>query len=587
MHRFPILCLVLALYPTCSAAQTATIAGQGAVASGERTRGALFKGEVDRLVRGLRRAATENGALGDGTVRQTAQALTAMGYCHRLYTLGDGPVVRRPLDFLFSGRREDGSFADPGGEDPVQTTQWVLEALRVMDPQAYAQELREGEQWLAGRGVESASFWQNIVNDVLSRADAGEYPEVLGGQAVNAMGEGETNPATAVRLLTLLVACQNANRLLDQGQSVSTAFSGAQQKGINFLLKQQEGGVFFIRTPGGNFPDAGLTGMALAALQTKPANQRTQLERSTVRAGLDWLLSIQNDDGSFGEETVNYTTCAAINALAKSTHPSAREAMDKAQKFILAIQNLEDSGYSAADRDYGSIGYGGDERGDLSNLQFAMESLRNSGLDENHEAFAKAIVFLQRTQNLRSVNDFKARTRTESGDWQEVVSGNDGGAAYYPGNSPAGYDDLPDGTVVPRSYGSMTYALLKAYTLAGIDGDDPRVQRAVDWIRGHWTLQVNPGTHPALGESAKYQGLFYYYTVMAQALAAADVDEIEIPAAEGRPAKQVDWRVALRAHLEGLQAEDGSWVNERNARWWEDQGLVCTFYALLALDLCR
>jgi squalene-hopene/tetraprenyl-beta-curcumene cyclase len=570
------------------------MAGQEAVAPGngqeanpsERTRGTLFKGDVDRLVRGLRRMSPESGALGDGTVLQTAQALTAMGYCHRLYTLGDGPVVRKPVDFLFSGRREDGSFADSGDQNPVRTTQWVLEALRVMDPEAHAQELREGERWLAGQSVQPASGWQGLVEGFLDRARSGQYPEVLGSQAVSAMGE-ESDPATAVRMLTLLVACQRANKLLDQDQGAAgPPFSGAQQKGINFLLEQQEGGVFFIRTPGGNFPDAGLTGMALAALQTKPASQRTALERATVQSGLDWLLGIQNADGSFGEESVNYTTCAAINALAKSTHPRAKAAMEKAQTFILAIQNIEDRGYSSADRDYGSIGYGGDERGDLSNLQFAMESLRNSGLEENHEAFAKAIVFLQRTQNLRSVNDFKARTRTESGDWQEVVSGNDGGAAYYPGNSPAGYIDLPDGTVVPRSYGSMTYALLKAYTLAGIDGDDPRVQKAVDWIRGHWTLEVNPGADPALGESANYQGLFYYYTVMAQALAAADVGEIEIPAAEGRPARAVDWREALRAHLEGLQAEDGSWVNDRNNRWWEDQGLVCTFYALLALDLC-
>ena len=115
MHPFPTLCLVLALYPACSAAQT--IAGQEAASAGQRTTGTLFKGEVDRLIRGLRQVSPPSGALGDGTVRQTAQALTAMGYCHRLYTLGDGPVVRKPVEFLFYGRQEDGSFAEPGGED--------------------------------------------------------------------------------------------------------------------------------------------------------------------------------------------------------------------------------------------------------------------------------------------------------------------------------------------------------------------------------------------------------------------------------------------------------------------------------------
>ena len=123
--------------------------------------------------------------------------------------------------------------------------------------------------------------------------------------------------------------------------------------------------MFFIRTPGGNFPDAGLTGMSLAALQTKPAPLRTEGEHRVIRAGLDWLLGLQNEDGSFGEENVNYTTCAAINALSMSVHPRAVESMDNAQKYILAIQNTEDRGYSSTDRDYGSIGYGGDERGDL------------------------------------------------------------------------------------------------------------------------------------------------------------------------------------------------------------------------------
>ena len=101
---------------------------------------------------------------------------------------------------------------------------------------------------------------------------------------------------------------------------------------------------------------------------------------------------------------------------------------------------------------------------DLSNTQFAVDALRASGLDPEDEAFVKALVFLQRTQNLTSVNEFEDKVRAEDGSWQTVTSGDDGGSAYYPGNSPAGYIDLPDGRRVPRSYGSMTYALLKTYT---------------------------------------------------------------------------------------------------------------------------
>src|SRR5690606_799169 len=132
--------------------------------------------------------------------------------------------------------------------------------------------------------------------------------------------------------------------------------------------------------------------------------------------------------------------------------------------------------------------------GDLSNLHFSLEALRATGLPPDHDAFQKALVFLQRTQNLKSVNDFSGKVPDpdREGVVLDAVSGDDGGAAYYPGNSAAGYIVQPDGKTIPRSYGSMTYALLKSYTLAGVPGDDPRVQAAVQWIQDNWTLAVNP-----------------------------------------------------------------------------------------------
>ena len=277
---------------------------------------------------------------------------------------------------------------------------------------------------------------------------------------------------------------------------------------------------------------------------------------------------------------MNYSTCSAVMALAASKDKRLKEALAKAQRYLLALQNVEGRDYARTDRDYGSIGYGGDERGDLSNLQFALEALRNTGLDENNEAFAKAVVFLQRTQNLTEFNDFKGRSR-EGGAWQEVRSGNDGGSVYYPGNSPAGYVELPDGTRIPRSYGSMTYALLKAYTLCGLPATDPRVKAAVSWIQKHWTLDQNPGVDPALGSAASHQGLYYYYMAMAQALDTVGLQRVAV-----KGGADVDWRAALAEQLAKSQRKDGSWLNERNGRWWENQPLVCSVYSMLALARC-
>ena len=97
---------------------------------------------------------------------------------------------------------------------------------------------------------------------------------------------------------------------------------------------------------------------------------------------------------------------------------------------------------------------------------------------------------------------------------------------------------------------------------------------------------------PAMGEKVRYQGLFYYYMVLAQALDAAKVQTVRVakPAADGKGepvVEAVEWRKALRAHLEGMQAADGTWRNGRNDRWMEGQELLCTCYALTALELCR
>ena len=331
----------------------------------------------------------------------------------------------------------------------------------------------------------------------------------------------------------------------------------------------------------------GLTGIGLAAMLTKPAALRTEADQKILDSGLQWLRDQQNKDGSFGMRNVNYSTCAAVMAISAAGQAQDAPVLDRAQKYLILLQNVEGRGYAPSDRDFGSIGYGGDERGDLSNLQFAVDALRQTDLEQSHEAFAKALVFLQRTQNLQSVNDFKARVRnTDDGSWQTVEPGNDGGSAYYPGNSPAGYIDLPDGSKIPRSYGSMTYALLKSYTLAGLKPDDPRVQAAVNWIQNNWSIDINPGADPKLGEKAKYQGLYYYYMVLAQALDATDIQTVSVRVGEGQPERQIDWRGELRQKLAKEQSGVGSWVNGKNSRWYEGYTLICTCYALLALEHC-
>jgi hypothetical protein len=581
-----------------SALTSALLCAQGDTAPG-RKHGTIYKDEVDTLIRVVREAAVRDGlpALGGESVVSTAKVLSAMANCHRFYDLNAGPAVRPSLQFLIKNRKADGSFGD------VAATAWTIDALCGFDADGYREEVKQARKWLAANGGGEQFGLQPAVDAVIQQVRADVFPESLAADAKKQVWAWYDAPQTLVRdvaadSLVQLVACQVANRQLDklgaQDPQAAAVFSPAQQKAFDWLLTQQKDGVFSVMGRGGkSSPDAGFTAFGLLGLQTKPKTMRSAAEQATIEKGITWLLAQQQEDGSFDKALPNYVTCAAVAALVRSDNPACKPALEKAQKLILGFQNIESSGYERKDADYGSIGYGNSQRGDLSNLHFSLESLRATGLPADHEAFQKALVFLQRTQNLKATNDFSGKVKDPDREGQVIdsTSGDDGGSSYYPGNSAAGYIVQPDGKSVPRSYGSMTYALLKSYTLAGLSGDDVRVQGAVRWIQNNWDLATNPGSDPALGEKVKYQGLFYYYMVLAQALDLAGLKTVQVA---GKPndkgeatTTEIDWRKALRTHLEGMQKDDGTWVNGKNGRWYENMPMLCTCYAMIALERCR
>src|SRR5439155_10331034 len=138
------------------------------------------------------------------------------------------------------------------------------------------------------------------------------------------------------------------------------------------------------------------------------------------------------------------------------------------------------------------------------------------------------------------------------------------------GDSKAGFIDLGNGRKVPRSYGSMTYALLKSYIFAGLPKEDPRMKACWEWLRKSYTLDVNPGFEASSDPTAPYQGLFYYLHTMAKALDLYGEETIVDPQGKGH-----SWRKELCGRIVSMQRkEDGAWVNENSPRWWEGNPLL-------------
>ena len=143
-----------------------------------------------------------------------------------------------------------------------------------------------------------------------------------------------------------------------------------------------------------------------------------------------------------------------------------------------------------------------------------------------------------------------------------------GGFVYFPGDTKAGEQELEDGTIALRSYGSMSYAGLLSFIYADLEKDDPRIEAVMSWLGQNYTLTENPG----VGQ----QGLYYYYQTIAKALSAAGLEHL---ISDG---KKVDWRAELSRKLLSTQREDGSWVNA-NSRWWENDPVLVTSYTILSL----
>jgi squalene-hopene/tetraprenyl-beta-curcumene cyclase len=317
--------------------------------------------------------------------------------------------------------------------------------------------------------------------------------------------------------------------------------------GLNYLRAQQ--------APDGSVArSVGITALSLRAFLESHRGYN-EGDGAFITRQVAYILSKVNSDGSISESLQNrsYNTAVAINALVATKNKKYQDVIARATKFLSDHQIDEAEGYTKEHRYYGGIGYGGDERPDMSNVYVALEALKAAAYDPKDPMWQRALVFVNRSQN-----------RSESND--QSWAANDGGFVYMPGWNP------PEQGGGTKSYGGMTAAGLLSLLFAGVNKNDPRVQAAYNWMTANYMLDVNPGTNGK-------HGLFYYYNAFAKVMSA--YGEPEFTDAKGQ---KRNWRSELAQKLVSLQGPDGSWANKDSNAWWEDKPQLVTAWSVIALE---
>jgi squalene-hopene/tetraprenyl-beta-curcumene cyclase len=332
-------------------------------------------------------------------------------------------------------------------------------------------------------------------------------------------------------------------------------------RGLDYLLRQQQtNGVW----SNAQFPALSALPLWAMAIAARPRDTEAIGRTAAYVSGC-----AQPDGGIYvsvpgrrGGSLGTYNTAICMTALHALGRPEYVRPIQKARGYVAETQLLGDDEYR------GGFGYeknSGQPYADLNNTAWALSAMRVTQDVEESRPDGEARVDVNWDAALAYVNKMQLGTNTANAD--------DAGGFIYKPEDPnkAGVATNAAGRPYLRSFGSITYSGLLSLIYAQVARSDPRVVSAVEYARRHWTVGENPG----MGQ----QGLYYYYTIMARSLATTGLKTL--PALEG--GQPVPWRDELLERILSLQQEDGSWVNSNN-RFWENDPVLATAYALLAIE---
>lgn len=356
-----------------------------------------------------------------------------------------------------------------------------------------------------------------------------------------------------------------------RSQRLATSLDAATQ----FLLGQQSPDGSWRSDTYATFRDGyALTPLVMNALQALPPAEPTD---AAIRKGAGFLAAMVTADGKIdaGKYGLPYPAYNAATTILALKDPKDAKARAAWLAFLRERQLTEDLGWQETEAPYGGWGYcpllprkpKPGEFGpsfiesNLSATLYALEALRAAGIPADDPAIQKALIFVQRCQNIQAKD---ADPQLDDGGFFFIYADPVRNKAGRAGNGRF------------HSYGSTSADGLRALLLCGLKPDHPRVAAARQWLVTNFRADTHPGNYEDGRELNREAIYFYYCASAAQVLKTLDIQE----AGKGR------WAEALIDALVKRQRPDGSWSNPSHA-FREDDPMTATSFAVLALARCQ
>lgn len=275
-------------------------------------------------------------------------------------------------------------------------------------------------------------------------------------------------------------------------------------------------------------------------------------------------------------EYPNYATSLALQCLVDENDPTDKPLIARMTAYLVGQQYCEATGFGPEHPAYGGWGFGGPRpvggspgHMDIGHTRHVLEALRAAG-HKDASTYARAERFLRLVQKHPTEDrpQPSASGVNEPAGWKPPY---DGGFYFSPIVLAANKGGTEKHAGMPcfRSYATATCDGILALLACGVPRTDERIRAAIGWLEKHPNLHYPEGVPKDSNENWGASIRFYHYAVRAECYRA-----LNWPG---------PWESDLRNGLRMEQRADGSFVNRAGFLMKEDDPILCTALAAIAL----